>query len=80
MTIFQAVVLFWWLALGLTGHLCWWAAFCNQYRLVCRPPFRLDPEFWVTAPILMAGGLISLGFAVCFEPGKDNVRPHRNRI
>jgi hypothetical protein len=29
---------------------------------------------------LMAGGLISLGFAVCFEPGKDNVRPHRNRI
>lgn len=69
--LFETVVICWWLALGAVGHACWWAAFFRSriYRRRINWLDRLDVA--VGLPFSMAGGLFTLGAAVCFEPGKD---------
>lgn len=69
MNSFQAVCLFWWLVLGATGHACRCASLYRVYPWIN----RFDVVAWVLlAPMMTAMGLFALGFAVCFEPGKEN--------
>ena len=64
--LFETVVLCWWLALGAVGHMCWCVAYYrHRHKMIwwCLQPWSM--------PLAMAGGLFTLGAAVCFEPGKD---------
>jgi hypothetical protein len=64
MNMFQAVCLFWWLVLGVTGHICWAAA---MYRVFHKRLWR-ESDYWAMAPFFAAAGLFAFGGAVCFEP------------
>ena len=66
MNLFEAVCLFWWLAFGAIGHACWCAAW---YRTHEDRPW-LEPDFVPATVLASMGGLVTLAFAVCFEPGR----------
>jgi len=66
-TLFQATVLFWWLALGAIGQACWCAAWYRAQR--CQ--LWLNAGFIPGTLAFMFFGMFALGFAVCFEPRKE---------
>lgn len=67
MTLFQATVLIWWLALGAIGQACWAAA---HYRAFRREMWN-ERDFLPSLILTTIFGPIGLGAAVCFEPRKE---------